>query len=490
MMKKICLFGLGLCLVLSARAQQSELTFLHLYRSVPQANMLNPALFPEYKFSVSFPGLGSNFVYLNNNIQPLSYFIDNIDANGTLTFNARDFSNRLQGVNRVEVGASTNLLNLSLRLPATYIAVGANFKTNFGISVPKSIFSLLLVGNQGIANEDIGLDQFSLRSSAYTEYYLTVGREITTDLYIGARAKYLNGLFHIGLDRIGASFDLSPTGIDLTLKEFALQTGGLAGTTLEALANGVQNVQLPNSFSGAASYFNNHGFAMDVGAQYQLDRFMFHAGLSDLGFIRWNPAQSFELQFKEVDFSFDGLDLNNLIQNPQNIGNFDNPFENINVDSLIKAYAPTVVAGEGYTTSLSGRLYMGAYFDIADWHRIGLLSYGTIINRRIFPSLSFAYNVKFKRIVDVAVTTSLVGGKLNNIGLGSNVNLGLFHLFLTTDNILPLFAPGTVQNTNFRLGVNFNFGEVGAKKVQVNGSKQTTGNQGTLDFLGGSGGLD
>ncbi|MEL6538397.1 MAG: DUF5723 family protein, partial [Bacteroidota bacterium] len=481
MKRRIGLLGAALCIALGGYAQQSELTLLHLYNSVPQANQLNAALFPNYKFTMSMPGMGAHFVYLNNNFLPLSYFVDNTDSeSGTLTLDATDLNNQLRGVSRIEAGYNANLFHLGWRFPTMYASAGINLRNSTGVSIPRSMASLFLVGNQNIDTAGLDLRQFSLRSTAFTEYYLTFGWEVTPDLTVGVRGKLLSGLYHMGLDRIGAQFQLGADGYSMVLEDFSYRSAGLAGAVskqgvslLQSVADGQDpNVQglLPTDINGYLSFLNNTGFAVDFGAQYRLRKFLFHAGFNDLGFINWNASNAYQVNFQEAEFNFDGLDLSSLLGDPNQSP--EGLLDGVNVDSLLNVYEPDFVEGQAYQTSLSGRFYLGAYYDLADWHRIGVLSYNTLVNWRLFPSLSFAYNVRLKRILDLAVSTSLVGGTLNNVGLGANLNLGAFHVYAVTDNVLPVFGPRSVQNVNFRTGINFNFGTVGAKRARLRKNRE------------------
>jgi len=356
------------------------------------------------------------------------------------------------------------------------------------------MFSLFLLGNQNIDTAGLDLRQFSLRSTAFTEYYLTFGWEITPDLQVGVRGKLLSGLYHVGLDRIGAQFQLGTDGYSMTLEDFTYRSAGLAGAVSQQGVSLVQTLVdgqdpdvaglLPTTLGGYLSFLNNTGVAVDFGAQYRLRKFLFHGGVNDLGFINWNSQNAYQVNFTEAEFNFDGLDLGFLLEDPDQAQDPVGLFDNINVDSVLNSYSPQYVEGQAYQTALSGRFYLGAYYDFADWHRIGILSYNTLVNYRLFPSLNFAYNVRLKRILDLAVSTSLVGGSFNNVGLGANLNLGAFHVYAVTDNVLPVFGPRSVQNVNFRTGINFNFGIVGAKRARMRRNKDDDeGADDTLDFL-------
>ncbi|HAA24324.1 MAG TPA: hypothetical protein DCR93_32330 [Cytophagales bacterium] len=475
-------------------AQQSELTLMHLYNSVPQANQLNAALFPDYKFTMSMPGMGAHFVYLNNNFLPFSYFVDNTDPEtGLLTIDATDFNDQLRNVSRVEAGYNANLFHLGWRFPTTYWSIGTNFRNSNGVSIPGSMMSLLLVGNQNIDTAGLDLRQFSMRSTAFTEYYLTFGWEVTPDLSLAVRGKLLSGLYHVGLDRIGAQFQLGADGYSMVLEDFTYRSAGLAGAVSKEGVSLIQTAVdgqepdlqglLPTDINGYLSFLNNTGVAVDFGAQYRLRKFLFHGGFNDIGFINWNAQNTYQVQFTEAEFNFDGLDLSGLLEDPNQAQDPTGLLDGIDVDSLLNSYQPQFVEGEAYRTSLSGRFYLGAYYDLADWHRVGILSYNTLVNWRLFPALSVAYNVRLKRILDLAVSTSLVGGAINNVGLGANLNLGAFHVYAVTDNVLPVFGPRTLQNVNFRTGINFNFGVVGAKRARLRKQQDADENDDSLDFL-------
>ena len=487
-MKRIAIFAFGLLITFSVRAQQSEMTLLHLYRSVPQANQLNAALFPDYKFTMSLPGAGSHFVYLNNNFLSGDFVRQNLTG-GTLQVAALDIASRLKKVNRIEAGAVSNLFHLGLRYPQNYFAIGTNLRAQNGASIPRSALEVLLLGNNNIGPDALDLDPLSLRSMAYLESYFSYGREITTDWYMGARIKLLSGISHVGLDHIGMAFDLQPTGFSMFLNDFTYRSAGIAGVAsmaLDGAINDLLNDSTGNGFGNLltnyspASAFQNVGLSLDIGASYQLDDFLLHAGINDIGFINWASGNTYQLDFSAQEYHFEGFDYSAF----ENGGDPYASVNTVNVDSLLDAWAPVIDRESSYRTPLPMKMYAGAYYDLADWHRVGALSYITLINNRAFASLSFAYNVKLKRILDVAVTTSLVGGTIRNVGLGADLNLAICHVHFITDNLLAAFDPGSFQNVNARMGINIALGQVGARKVNVDDN----GNDGVLDFLDNGGG--
>ena len=494
MMKKLgSLFALAMVIATVGQAQQSELNLYHLYKTVPQANSLNAALFPDYKITVAMPGFGGHLAYVNNNFLTLNYIRKNTDATGTLNLSASDFSDELRSVNRLEVGTNSNIFHVGMRFPTTYVSVGANLRTTAGISMPREFLELILLGNghPDVAESNIDLRKFSLRNMMYAEAYVTVGKEITTDLYVGGRIKYLNGLTHFGLDRIGADFTVNSEEATMQVEEFTLRSGGIAGLALKSVIDSTNNSPIGDINPQLLfSNFRNSGLAFDVGGRYQWGDFMFHGGLNDLGFIRWNPNSTLQLQFRDAEFSYDGIDLARYITNPDQAQNDFNSLGD-NIDSLVEVYSPEIIQNQGYSTALTGRFYLGAYYDLGSFHRVGVLSYNTLVNRRLFPALNFSYNIKVRKIVNFAVSTSLVGGKFNNLGTGASVNLGLFNLYMSTDNVLAFMTPAAAQNVNARVGINFNFGTVGGKRVRLRRDKQAVdngGEEGTLDFLDEDGG--
>ena len=420
---------------------QSQFTLYQLNSSLPQSNMVNAGVFPDYKVSIGIPVLSS--VYISGDMGQLSYNrIFTRDANDSLYFDAEQFISYLDENNHIAAEASNQLFSLGLRLKKNFFSLSLSEKIEGGLSYPKSLAKLIVSGDGINIGQLIAFDDLSARAQIYHELAFGYGREINNKLSVGVKFKVLSGIASIDTDKIGAALLISTDSLYLYSPAFNVNTSGLD------LFDGNDNI------FQAATAFNNTGFAIDLGANYWInDKLNISLSLNDMGSINWqNDTRQY--QFPEVTYSFSGMDLVAAIN--------DDPdaFFEQETDSLINSYEPDTVDGIGYKSKLIPKFYAGASYSVGKVHTFGAMLYGDVFKGNFKPAFGLSYNLRLGHIWTIGVNGSYRNNSFDNVGLGTTITLGAFQIYALTENITSITHISDAHFVDFRFGLNLVFGKL------------------------------
>ncbi len=430
---------------------QSQIPFYKLNRTVGQANQLNPALFPEHRVIIGFPGLSS--IYASANADRLSFNeIFTRRADDSLQFDSTNFVNILKDINRIETNVDLNLFYLGLRIKRNYFSLAVNSRINGALTFPKDAIEWALFGpaDPRNANRAFTLDGFSGKATAFHEVALGYGRRITDRLYIGGRLKLLYGVANLTTDNLNGRFLSRIDSVFISNDAFTINTAGFSDlfdsniSSSDFLKNNVLN-------------FGNRGTAFDIGAKYRVnDLITLTASATDIGSIKWKDfTKSYGVN--AVTYSYSGFDVLDLLNNDQNISN---EFVQQELDSLERLYELVETEGITYSSALIPRVYMGANIELLNMHNFGATAYSDFFEGDINTAFALSYGFKFRRLLNTVVTATYKNGSLGNIGGGLSLRLGVVQLYAASENILSALYPARAKRANVRFGMNLTFGQV------------------------------
>ena len=370
MKKQIIIAALSLLFGTAAMAQYSETNNLmyHTFRT-PQSGDLNAAFFPNKNtFYLRLPSIGMQFgspVSLSDIVRNQGDTMTVIDINRT--FDAMRKNNRLH------FDADINLFGFGLKVRNTFFTFNTRLVTIFNLGLPVSVIDALSHGNVDANGNAIGeiviLNGDLMNTTMYGELAIGAGHRFEPlGLTVGARAKYLWGIFNIQTDNTRAvlttSNNFEQINVDLyyQFQEAAHVNFDTAGKMTTTTA------EMMNIFGG------NGGFAFDLGARYDLGPFSFSLGINDLtAGIHWHKnVNTIAPRNGHVLVSFSGEDATTMLHGGK-----------LNTDSLVAYYKnlftdirPASGDATDYWYSIPTKINLGASYNFAKMFRVGLLLHG------------------------------------------------------------------------------------------------------------------
>lgn len=460
-LKYTLLLLVGLIVSNLTSAQKMNNT-LYLMKNVPQSNQLNPAIQPECKVFLGFPGLSS--IYLNYSNNGFTY--EDIIKDGTglqkdsLVVDINSFHDALQSTNRISNQFEATVFALGIRAKKMFFTLDVTSKVDSRLGFDKGLISFLKDGNAAFMGKTAYLGSLGLEGTAYHEVALGVSKQVTEKLTVGVKAKALFGVANMHMDDSDLSVYTSESGDLVRLRSKQLMKVSMPlEITEEVDADGtsyIDDIDIldddmdANFFSGT----DNRGYAFDLGATYQFNnKTTFYASILDIGGIKWK--NSYEL-YQDASFDWAGGDWSQSgNSNDPNYREIEDVMEDL-TDSISDAFRFRDNTGS-YSRALPTKIYLGGSYDINKRLSFGAVSRTEIYEGKLRPSLTLSANTRVIRNFSASFSYSMVNNSYNNIGVGVAGKLGPFQVYAVSDNILAM-NPNTAKLANVRFGVNMMFG--------------------------------
>ncbi len=433
--------------------------------NVPSRNELNPAFIPTQNFYVDLPIIsgisltsGNNSFTLNDLLLPYNgktITVFHPDANPDAFLNTLHSTTNMTFQNRI------NILGVGFKIKQNYVTFGLSERMSSNVNVPKDLLSLILKGTP----DTINTNHFNLRTlgtneSAYLETAFGYARQVTDQLSVGAKVKLLFGQAHS--DASFSQFDLS---VNRQIAQFVGNGTAHITTPFDIPQNSDGSPDFANANKKGWGKIVGFGMGFDLGMNYAvLDNFHISAALTDLGFIHWYKS-SWDAQMTN-SASFSGMKVTLNSNNTSFIKQLG--------DSIKSAFAYGS-NGNGYTTSLDGRLRLGAEYSILnDKMAFGMLWQNAFGGTYLYDELTLSANYRPAYWVNASLSYSVLNGSLGTIGLGLNFIAGPLNFFLSSDYI-PLYYtkdgyPFKSKYMNCQVGIALTFGH--KKKAELKKMRQ------------------
>lgn len=446
----------------SVALAQSDMIGYGLYKTLPQANNLNPAMLPDYKFSFGLPGVSGFHSNTGQNFTNLE-LLTSVDENGNI--NTADIFNKMRRNNRLTSDNTVNIFHLGIRGVTSYTAFSINTKAFARASLPKEFFALALYGNASDELDD-GLADFSrgsFKTMAYTEIGVSHGREILAGkMTAGIRLKYIIGHAYADIKSLDAYIktygneDFRGDSIEMNVNQFDIRSAGVAGD----LINENEDIR--------GSVLSNGGFGLDLGATYEFSqKIRFFASLNDLGFIKWNEQYTNRQTIPSFEYKFSGADVVELIngEDLSVINDFDSVVSDLDIDTT---------TSESFRTSLTGKLYAGATYQLTRRQTASAILYSEFYRGALIPAFTAMYNFQGGTFFNFAFSATMMNGRVNNLGTGITLNLVPFQIVLATNDLLSIVNPMKGRAVDIRFGINHTFGNVNKGKSRAKKNSNNT----------------
>lgn len=417
---------------------------------------LNPALTPERGY-LAIPGL-SNYKFDVYSSVGLSNFIyeSQSDPDMLTTFmssevNKDDFLNALPSVSKIKFAMDMDIFSFGFYGFHGMNTFNVKFRNSNNINLPKELFAFM---KAGLSDGDYLIEDINVNSYSYLEVALGHSHMIKDNLTIGARMKLLVGVYYMdaNVDQISAKISGNSWRVNSngTLKTAA---PGLKPIYKEGTQKEIDDYEF--DFDG----INNYGFAMDLGAAYDMsnlvDGLQLSASITDLGLINWNMMTAATDNTEDVVFEgFSNYDITNDEDEDETMDKLEDDFDN-----LIKIYDE---GSNEEKVKLDATFRFGVEYTLpfAKWISIGeLLTLRTGINEltESRTSLILAPSKWFEMTGNIGFSSygTVYGFMINMHPAGLN-------LFLASDGIRakvnPQYIPTEDFFANFVFGINMPIG--------------------------------
>lgn len=471
-MKKIFLFISIVLVGFKVFAQDG--TTLHFMRLNPYSNYSSPSSFLPYNGYVGFPAISN----INTSLANTGLHYDNVfqeNAMGKVTTITLDkmLEKMPKRGGMLNTNLSMNVIDFGFRTKPIFFSFSYRIRMDEYLFFSKDVIGLVAQGNMAYVGADhpAKLD-FSLNATVYQEFALGMQVAITPHVYIGVRPKILFGALNINTRKAATTLYTNPEDYSLRL-QYDLDAYMSCVIPIQWGENGELGIATDDMMNVVKSAFKNVGAAIDFGATFRLgERWGVSASVLDLGFINWKTNSSHFvgtidstcIHYNDGGFVFNGLS-NEDIQQIQ-----DNPSEFR--DEILSYFPMQNSELKQYTRMLHTRFLVEGYCNVGKYHRFSALFQGRVVGKQFLPSFTVAWNGNFLRIFDLCVNYTIAKDSYANLGLGVGFNLGVFHIYAATDNLLGFCNAKSIQrsllnvnNANVQLGIVFDWGKIQEKKL-------------------------
>jgi hypothetical protein len=484
MNKRIILLILFIVVAFGSKSllAQEAITMYNM-RTLPQSSRLNPAFQTDY--NGHFGGLLSNITPVVGQVFPsfdFSFHSNNLAYNDIiyrgsgqfadsliLAFNSHEEAlklvDKLGAVNTFDLNFNINLFNVGFRTKNIYWNLHAANKTSFNMAFPGGLVELIVKGNaHPDISSDADLSGLGVNFMNYLEVGVGASMKVTADLTLGARFKALGGVAN--LESTKTDLHLKTYGDTTIVLEADMQfRASQPALVLDSLfydpvrdefITETTEQSTDQIISDIGYKFNNPGFALDFGAEYQiLPKLKAYASITDLGFITWNTNVT-EIKSNDGQFIFKGIDGVQYIDD--NDPDTEEPdLGEVYQDSIFKIFDVKKTGASSYKTWLPTKFYAGGSYNLTDAIGFGALYRGVLFKGELHSAMSISANVNTNHI-SAAVTYTIMEDNMNNIGVGFSGRFGPFQTFIISDHVLEMIFPQTARDVNIRMGFNWIFG--------------------------------
>jgi len=446
-MKKIVTLLFVFVTAVNLSAQQDFI--MYNLQDIPQSAYSNPSNRFNGNFYLGIPALSSNYFSFSNT--GFSY-TDAVKKSGdSLLLDFNSLLAELKDENFLSFNTKIDLLSFGISLgKSTQLTVNITENANFRFSYTKDFMDFIHKGNAAFSDDVANFDGLGISFNHYREYGIGVSHQLTKELRIGARAKYLYGMENIYSKKTDISLRTDPVTFALTAKaDVEVQTSGFGDNGDESTIN-----QLTGR--------NNSGFAIDLGGDFQFsEKLSFNASIIDLGFINWNDYNK-TYSIANGEYTYDGIEVSaftNESEGEDGNTSFDRVLDSLEEDFKV------VETEEAYTSPLTARFYLGANYKLNESTMVGGIIQSEIFQGDILPSLTASINRKMTKWITLAASYTVIHGSFTNLGFGFNLNPGPVQFYVVSDNILGAFKPQDTRFLQMRFGINLIFGSEKTKEI-------------------------
>lgn len=440
---------------------------------LPQANYINPAIYPEVNFFIG----GAILPLVGQLPPPLMFAVNTPLAWGDVIFKGRweykdslihplhpnadlkRFLKKIHSVNYVSSEVELNLLYFGFRQKKNFWSFDVSEHVNAQIGIPGELIKFPILGNAEVRHADF--EGLSTNVFAYHQVAIGFKRQLTRYSHLGLKFKYLGGIANVYAEKSKITLETSPQYNHLHLSadyilraslpvDFQLSSDGFIDDVNIVGADDDGNID-PVSFVMQNLLFSkNRGVAFDAGFSSEWNsELSYFVNFVDVGFIRWkNNAHTFSFVDNDV-YTFKGVEITSIKNAMDSI--------NFNMDSILNNL--TYQSDNAYTTPLPYKIYVGANYKFTDKLNMGVVGRLEKMSLGYRPSATASLNYRPGKFGLLSLSYSIANYSPYNIGFGSTLRLGPVQWYFVSDNIIgTALFPHKSRSLSARIGCNLVFG--------------------------------
>jgi hypothetical protein len=444
------LFLVVLVFAASWLTAQQNFSLYHM-ESLPQRSTLNPALMPDCKWYVGFPGFNSLGVQATNSGFNLNEISKAIDISGSDTLlNLNRLLNVFSKQNYLSLKADQTWVNFGFRAKKHFFTAAITDKAGIKVGYPKDLFRFIIDGNGGSNLGETFDFRFSADAYHYREYGFGYAYSIKNKLTLGTKVKYLQGISRAELRDAYIKFRTRP-------EDYAFEISGNYQLNVASSLGQIITADGSSPVLNATGFYKgikNTGWSIDLGAEYAFtNKLKLSASLLDLGYINWKQnTTSIMAANPNATFVYDGFHISSSDTAVDPAAYFKRLG-----DSLTGMFSSDTVH-RSFRSTLSTELMFGASYAFRKNLKLNALFYGDVYNKRLMGGLTLGLFWRPAKIFSLSLNNTFYGRALLNPGFCMAFNLGAWQTYISSENFLAPLMPGSVRGTSFRAGWNFTFG--------------------------------
>ena len=449
---RIGLLLFGLIATLHAWAQP-QFSMYRFNASLPQANLLNPAFYPNHKVVIGLPVISSVYASADNDGMAFRDMFSYSESD-SLQLDTVSIFKKLKDTQRIRVNESVQLFYFGLRGEKSYFSFGVHqvFETRF--HYPGDIVGWATRGpaSQHYEGKPLDLGKFYGRGMAYNKVSLNYTRDITSAFRAGIRFNYLFGVAAGETTDVSGTLTMSTDSVSINTGNLRVQTAGIDFFDQDGLS--------ARDYVDYLLKTKNKGMSWDFGATYTIaDNLMLSAAVNDIGYIKWRDYTR-SYQVDPVYYTFKGFDLLELVNQSPGQGSLQ-----AEIDSLQTLYRSSETTGNSFRTSLTGKFYAGINYRLLNMNNFSALVYFDMFEKRIEPAISLGYNLQVRRFINATVGITYQNKQITNIGAGLALKLAALQIYATSDRANSFVYPSRASRADAHIGANLVFGKVKKKDI-------------------------
>jgi hypothetical protein len=432
---------------------QTEFSTYRLNATLPQANLVNPAFYPNHKILIGLPVVSSIYFSADNDRISFQDIFTKSEGSDSLEIDTLNLFSKLRDAQKLSLKQSVQLFYFGYRGKRSYLAFSVHQVSETRFNFPGDIIGWAIrgPGSSHYLGKPLDFGNFYGKSIVYSKVSLNYSRELSQHLRVGARFNYLVGIVGGETTELSGKLTMGADSVNINTGKIRVQSAGFDFFDQDDL-----------SVSDYKNYFlkgKNKGISWDFGATYHLtDRLMLSAALNDLGYITWKDyTRSYEVD--PINYTFKGFDVLDYLNQ-----NGSDEFLQAEVDSLETLFTSRETTGNKFKTSLIGKFYAGINYRLLKVNNVSALFYMDMFQKKINPAISIGYNLQLGRTLNATVGITYQNGQISNVGAGLALKLTHMQFFATSDRANSFAYPARASRADLNMGMNFVFGK--AKKKE------------------------
>lgn len=409
-----------------------------------QATYANPALYGnlERNVTIGLPGFHNHL-----DLGGLTYNDIVVEEGDRRILDLNLLARLIDPRNELSNEFSIETIGGAFRVGKVGVGLSHRVRSNGVLDYPQRLVAVIAEGNAAFIGQTVDIAPFGFTTN-FHEFALGAGVQVSDEIYLGGRVKYLSGIADLRIETGGRlALTTEEDNFALTLdQDLLINTAG----TIDY--NGLDDISIEyqlNEVTFNELFSQNSGWGVDVGAFFERDRLRLQLAANDIGAtINWDKNTT-NLRLSGEN-SFSGLDVLADV--------FDDGFSLEGaLDSLEATFEP-IETNVAYSSKIGGTYLAAGEFDLTEkWTLAGVVRYH---DRILDPQAAVALGVRYQlfEALSVAANYSVRGRDATNLGLQLYGRLGPVRLLISTDDVTAIFGARDASAGGLRAGAALVFG--------------------------------